>query len=104
MHPAFHNIQQFIPYLPILSYPSLWGILRLLEGITSVVSKNQVSKPSFRDHLKKLVIEVASQPSDHSLLPVIAQFLFPVSNKHFIDQLNEQQLGIFLAFSSFYYE
>ena len=90
MHPTFHNIQQFIPYLPVLSYPSLWGLLRLLEGITSDVSKNQVSKPSFRDHLKKLVIEVASKPSDHPLLPVIAQFLFSVSNKHLIDQLNKR--------------
>lgn len=90
MHPTFHNIQQFIPYLPVLSYPSLWGLLRLLEGITSDVSKNQVSKPSFRDHLKKLVVEVASKPSDHSLLPVIAQFLFSVSNKHLIDQLNKR--------------
>ena len=78
MHPSFHRLKQFIPFLPSLSFPSLWGLLRLLEGITSDVKENQVSPHSFQTHLKKLLVEVASVPSDHSLLPVLASFVSPL--------------------------
>lgn len=84
MHPSFQSLQQFIPFLSELSFPSLWGLLRFLEGLANDVINSQVSKNSFKDHLKKLVVEVASNPGDHSLLSVVSQFAFVVFGKQLV--------------------
>ena len=81
MHPSFAKIQVLKPMIPQLSFVTIWGILKMIDGMTYDVKMDQVSEQTVRNGVKTLLVEVESQPNDYSILSFIRSLIFLVFKK-----------------------